>query len=214
MTDSHYPVTQVPKDPSAVLELLGSRPPAWEWLYFASCLHEHLASVETKWRDYTLGYSMSLGPQIAKSQLADWASDMMSRATPIARNVEKVISAQAQVAAFGAPGESGDPALIDHMAGRLIGMYEQLLDWADDFRAARLPSGTDERLQEVGVMFVSQPIAAIRAFVSDYVVNLEEALNKLAVGLTEHLEIAMGLVFEIDPAVIKEFNALMKKAVR
>ena len=203
----------MPRDPSAILDLLSSKPPAWEWLLFAARLQEGRAAIETKWRDYTLGYTMSVGPKISKAQLADWASDMMSRGAPIAQNLEKVISQQAQLAAFGPPDESGDAELIDHMAKRLIGLYEQLLDWADDFRAARLPSGTD-RLQDVGVMFVSGPIASVRSFVDDNTSQLEDALAKLAAGSAEHIELTMMLTFEIDPAVPKEFQKLLKRAVR
>jgi hypothetical protein len=210
LTDALYPITKVPRDANAIRDLLSSRQGAWEFLLFAARLQEYRAAVEPKWRDYTLGYTLSLGPQVSADEIGPWTSDMMSRSTLIAKNLEKVISQQAQDAAFGLPAVNGDPELIDHMAKRLIGLYEQLIDWADDFRAARMPSGT-ERLKDLGVMFVSQPIAAVRAFVDDYTVSLENAMALLAAGSAEQIVIPMSIVFEIDPAVSEEFIELLEQ---
>jgi hypothetical protein len=212
VTDNFYTITKVPRDPSAVLELLGIRPPAWEYLLFAARLQQERAAIETKWRDYALGYSMSIGAAIEKEDLLTWAGNMISRMRPVAANIEKVISSQAQEAAFGKLGESGNPDLIDHMAKRLIGLYEQLIDWADDFRAARLPDGT-ERFQEVGVLFVSQPIATVRQFVDDFTSSIEDALEQRASGKTAAVTTNMTIRFEIDDEVAVEFKKLLAEAV-
>lgn len=54
----------------------------------------------------------------------------------------------AQLAAFGAPGEPGDPSAIEHLAERTIIAYETMMDWAAELRAIE-PPPPFERMYEL-----------------------------------------------------------------
>lgn len=211
MTDEY--MFTVPRDEAARLDLLATRPPFWEYLLFGATLHAGLARTETKWRDYSLGYTMDVGPVITKQDLALAFSSRMASGAAIAKNLEKVISARAQEAAFGLPGEPGDPELIEHMGGRVILLYERLLDWASEVRSLRLPEEA-RKLPELAVPFVAQPIEATRNFVRAFITNIEGAVASQAAEPGQNIEISMELVFTVEDDATKNFLKELKKAVR
>lgn len=206
-------VLRVPRDASARRELLVVRPMAWEYLLFGSVLVGALSDVEPKWRDYHLGYSMSIGPQVPPTDLAIALQDHLSRAMAIVENLERIISTNAQKSAFGESGEPGDAALIEHMSERLILLYEQLLDWVNDLRSLRVPVQSQHAV-ELCVKFVEQPIEEVRAFVFRYVESLESGLAELAAGSTEQIQLEMTLTFALDPQLSKRFNKELRRAIQ
>ncbi|MCL2794654.1 MAG: hypothetical protein FWD85_05035 [Microbacteriaceae bacterium] len=211
--DSEKPtVLQVPRDLSERRSLLANRPVAWEYLLFASVLLEGLARVEPKWRDYHLGYSMRIGPQVAARELPLLVQDRMSQAQAIVGNMMRVIGPTAQEAAFGAPGEPGDAALIEHMASRLVQMYEQLLDWADDLLSLRVPEAA-RRAVELCVKFVEQPVSEFRVFVPKCAADLEAALTTIAAGTGEQVHITMQLTFTVPDELPGEFKKELERAI-
>jgi len=203
----------VPRDASERLDLLSARPPGWEYILFGYALRLGLARTEVKWRDYHLGYTMEIGPAVALSEVLSSFSDRMSRVSAIIGNLEKVISAQAQEAAFGLPGSPGDAALIEHMGSRLMMMYEQLLDWAQDIRALRLPTPA-KSLPEMAVAFIAQPVGETRDFVEQYIHRLETGLAARAAGSEEPINLVMTLKFEIAPAISRAYSRELKKVSR
>ena len=203
-------VAIVPRDESSRLELLATRPPLWEYLLFGAALYAGIARTEPKWRDYSLGYTLDVGPVVTKSQLLEAMSARISTASAIAANIEKVISQRAQEAAFGLPGVPGDADLIEHMGGRLIALYEKLLDWAAELRSLRLPDAA-QSLPELAVAFVAQPIDATRAFVTDYILTLEREITLLSVDPKHEIQILMSLNFTLAPAVSKRFSRELKR---
>ncbi len=132
MTDSPESyVRQVPRDESGRLELLALRPPLWEYLLFGNVLYVSRSAYESRWRDFELGYTVKVGPVIQPNQIPSTIEERMSRGSAIVSNLERILAPTAQDRAFGNPGESGDAALIEHMAVRLIDLYALLLEWAE-----------------------------------------------------------------------------------
>ncbi len=206
-------IVTVPRNESSRLELLSVRPPSWEYLLFGYALQAGLERTEPKWRDYHLGYTMEIGPAIHNKDLAHAFDDRISRVGAITSNIVKVISLQAQENAFGPPGTPGDPELIEHMGSRLIMMYEQLLDWAHEIRSLRFEAGA-ERLPELAVAFVAQPIAETRKFVEDYIAQVEAGIAAYVSGAASPMNITMRLSFELPDAVRKAYEKEIKRVSR
>lgn len=192
-------VLTVPTNETEKLDLLATRPMLWEYLLFGYYLRSGLTEHETKWRDYLLGYTLSVGPQITRAETGAAVSERMSRAKPIIANLDRVLSDQAQTAAFGEPGEPGDPEMIKHLAQRLIQSYAGLLDWADEFRSLRFDGETN--LGDLGAEMVSQPIRAYRDFVEDFIVQIETALAQLATGHEGGIEMTLRITFDLEPGL-------------
>jgi hypothetical protein len=140
-------------------------------------------------------------------------SERMSYAAAITCNLERILAPAAQVRAFGNPGESGDAALIEHMAIRLIDLYAVLLGWVEDTRALRLPAPA-ERLKELAVSFVQQPIQRTHDFVDEFITEIEQAIADLADGRSSQVTVTMDLTFKIDDAIVREFQKELRRVKR
>jgi hypothetical protein len=214
MTDSaDYSIRQVPTDESGRLELLALRPPFWEYLLFGNVLYVSRSVYEARWRDFQLGYTLKVGPAIEPMQVSDIMSERMSYASAITSNLERIVTPAAQVRAFGNPGESGDAALIEHMAIRLIDLYALLLEWAEDTRALRVPAPA-ERLKELAVSFVQQSLQRTHDFVDEFITEIEQAIADLADGRSSHVTVTMNLTFEIDDAIVRRYQKELRRVKR
>lgn len=214
MTDSaEYYIRQVPRDESGRLELLALRPPLWEYLLFGNVLYVSRSAYEARWRDFQLGYTLKVGPAIEPTQVSDIMSERMSYASAITSNLERIVAPVAQVRAFGNPGESGDAALIEHMAIRLIDLYALLLGWAEDTRALRVPAPA-EQLKELAASFVQQSLQRTHDFVDEFITEIEQAIADLADGRSSHVTVTMDLTFEIDDAIVRRYQKELRRVKR
>lgn len=198
-------VTSVPRNASERLELLGCRPPAWEYLLFGASLLSGLHRTEEKWRDYVIGYVATPGPALADREVAHEVGDLMSRGQFVASSIERVISPNAQEAAFGRPGEPGNVDLIEHMGSRLIGLYEQMLDWHAELRALRV-SDRAQVVVSAAHATLSQPPQAVRDFAFRFVEQLEQRLRRRASGDEAPIIIVMELTLSVDDAAVKRLQ--------
>lgn len=202
----------MPRDESGRLELLALRPPLWEYLLFGNVLYVSRSAYEDRWRDFQLGYSLRVGPVIEPAQILEVISERMSYGMAIIGNSKRILDPSAQVRAFGNPGEPGDAALIEHMAVRLIDLYALLLGWAEETRALRVPDWA-ERLKELTVGFVRQPLQRTHDFVDEFITEIEQAIADIADGRS-HLTITMELTFEVEDALVRESERELRRVER
>ncbi|MEU4334805.1 hypothetical protein AB0F59_09285 [Micromonospora lupini] len=208
-----YPVRRVPLDQSGRLELQALRPPLWEYLLFGNALHLARAEHEARWRDFQLGYSLKIGPVIEPKQLPDVLRERLSHVSAIVSNLESILSRTAQERAFGKPGESGDPILIEHMARRLIDLYALLLGWSEETRALRLPDWAD-RLKEILTAYAAQPIERTYYFVDEFIENIEMVITKLAEGQPGPHNVEIHVTYEIGDDLSRQFDQELDRVRR
>ncbi|WP_150116995.1 hypothetical protein [Arthrobacter sp. ERGS1:01] len=213
MDDTQYPIRRVPRDESARRELLATMPPVWEYLLFGGALVTGLERTEPKWRDYHLGLKTHVGPTIAKSDLAREVSVRMAGGSTIVSNLDKLLSPKAQALAFGPPGVSGDPALIEHIGIRLVEMYEKLLDWVIEFRSIQAPDNT-EKLLEIGCSFLDQPIQETRNSIQKFVSDLENAIDSLDSDAEQPRVLSLEITFKLDSEITDSFLRELERVVR
>ncbi|BCW12647.1 hypothetical protein NtRootA4_37080 [Arthrobacter sp. NtRootA4] len=209
-----YPVSRVPKDPSDMRNLLATKPPMWEYLLFAASLYEGKKRVEPKWRDYHLGLVTAQGIAVAEMEVIDVLQESLSRLEAIVGNLDRLMTKEAQLAAFGAPGEPGDGDFIKHLAGRVIDMYEGLIDWATQIRSTRFPDNA-KHMAELAADYAAQPIAETRRFIDDVVKDLERVMDRLVSGeRSDTITLEMPIVFVIPEPVLKAYKDGLKQIVR
>ena len=203
--NADFLVRRVPRDESGRMELLTLRPLLWEYLLFENVLYVSRAKHEIRWRDFQLNLTLRVGPIVEAKDLPHVLSERFSYISSIVGKVGNIFDSTVQERAFGKPGEHGDAGLIEHMASRLIDLYVLLLNWAEETRALRLPEEA-ERLQELLIAYIRQPLHQIYNFVDSSISKLEEAIDNLASGKTEYENIDLHLTFEIDDALSRDFN--------
>jgi hypothetical protein len=203
ITSSNPMVTGVPRTLEGQRELLMQRPIAWEFLLFASVLLTRRSALEEKWRDNEIRYARRTGIYMDEQTALDYVSSKADDAIAIVESLNRVLSDDAQAAAFGAPGEPGNAPGIEHLATRVIDIYEELLDWAANLRGMGVPQDF-RNLFDLAAQVVNRAIQQIRELVDYYVAQAENIPEKLVRGESVHLEIPLKI--DIDDEVLSEFG--------
>ncbi|MFJ2582841.1 hypothetical protein [Kitasatospora aureofaciens] len=203
----------VPRSLEQINSIVSRRSPAWEYLAYAGYLHVGMKELESRWLDYSLGHKFAGSSFSNAEDLSRHVVAAFREVEGIAHQVGLWLSPDAQARAFGAPGESGDPVLIEHLARRLVGAYGGLIDWSIAMRSVRTP----EQLSQIvgtAARFADRSIKDFRLFV----VNLVERLDGLSVLVeqapTEPIFMNFSYVMDIDSQVLEEFQAEIRRVKR
>ncbi len=203
----------VPRTTEEQRQLLSQRPDLWEYLFYASVLLMRRANIEEKWRDHEIGYARRTGRYLKDRDAIGHITNATGVARGILDNFNRVLDLDAQEAAFGAPGEPGNPEKIEHLATRLVDVYEELLDWARNLRGISV-SNNFSNLFELTAHLADGPARQIRDFVDDFVAQAERLPDLLNRDDDEPIHINMILKLEIDDglqtAIGREFDRVEK----
>jgi hypothetical protein len=176
-------------------------------LYYASVLLQRRGEVEEKWRDHEIRYAPRAARRIADDDILKYISSEAQTAIEIVNGIYRVLNSEACLLAFGDVGEPGNPERIEHLATRLIGIYEELLDWARNIRGTSVSANMRNTL-DIVARITDHPIEEIRGFVDTYVAMAERLPARLRAG--EHVRIQMPLTFTVDEAVMAEYRESLK----
>ncbi|MBO0654773.1 hypothetical protein J1792_18935 [Streptomyces triculaminicus] len=196
---------KVPRTREELTKTREAMPNLWEYLLLAGELCVGLKGLESKRFDYNLGHRDSgrvlLDEDGATAHLVGAFSEMQQ----IVSGAERWLSQDAQHKALGPPGTPGDPELIGHLAGRLLGVYESLIDWAVDLRSERPPAHM-LRLFELASLYPRASIKGFESFVETLVEETDRASAALARQDGGVATITVTYVMTIDPDVTKQFE--------
>lgn len=204
-------ITVVPRTSDERRKLLAQRPFAWEYLLYASVLLERRAAIEDKWRDNEIRYARKTGTVMDDATAIRYLSAATQQVGLIASGITRVFDSDAQVAAFGDPESPADPERIEHLAVRLIGVYEEFLDWARDLRSISV-SGELQEVFELAARIADRPARRIREFVDSLVVSVEAVPGQMQDD--EVREIRMTVTLDADPDVISAYRKKLKRVKR
>jgi hypothetical protein len=198
------PVERVPRTAEEEAFVRATHPPGWEYLLFASVLRRRVDQLEPKWRDHELRYVGSGG---GHSVDADEAIARISAAfkevQSTAGNIDRLLSQESNEYAFGRPGEAGNEEAIEHLAGRVVDVYSELLDWAAKLRGTHVPEDF-RRLYDTVAEMVDQPTREIREWV-DTVVEEIDRLPEI-IRNDEPVTLDLTLTITADAAVNARFE--------
>ncbi|WP_367138205.1 MULTISPECIES: hypothetical protein [Streptomyces] len=203
----------VPRTREELAKTRETMPAVWEYLLFAGELHVGLKALEPKRFDYSLGHRLVGRALPDEAEAGAYLARAFTEAQQISSDVERWMSQDAQNRAFGLPGEPGDRDLITHLAGRLLGVYESLIDWSIDVRSARPPAHMN-RLFELASRFVQASIGSFESFVETLVEETDRASAAVARQDGEPIHLTVSYVMTIEPEVIKEFDKEKRRVRR
>jgi hypothetical protein len=204
-------ILRSPRTPDQQRELLAQRPPAWEYLLYGGVLWQRRNALEVKWRDHELGYGSRTGRHYDTGDAFTFLQNSLRDLEACPEDILKVLSPQAQLRAFGAPGEPGNAELIEHIATRFVGIYERMMDFSSTLRGAGVPRELSE-VVEATARLANQPLKEVRDFIDQLVAEVDAVPERIANG--ERLEITMNLVMTIDSDALKEQSKASKRARR
>jgi hypothetical protein len=202
---------RVPRTPEEEADLVRTRPAGWEFLLFAAVLRRKMEALEPKYRDHTLRFvHSSHGPKLRDAEATDYLASAFAESRVLTDNFNRVFDQTAQERAFGVLGEPGDPAEIDHLASRMIDVYEGMLDWAARVRS----TSTDEqfhRAVELSSRFVDQPIQQFRDFVDLVVGETDQLPAALRAETPEPITLTLTLTLSIEDGLEDQLHTELKR---
>jgi hypothetical protein len=205
-TISHVPRTEVERQ-----EVLLGRPAGWEYLYFAAELLRGRDALEGKYRDHEVGYAAPTGEFVSRENIFQYVNQAVDDVGRVTDTMGRLFDSAVQERALGAPGVSGDPDRISHLAMRINSCYEELIDWAARLRGVSTPSEFHGVL-DLLARYVDDPITAYRTYIDGYVEAMDGVPATLATGGTLVFENVLEL--RISPEVTRAYHAEMDRLKR
>ncbi|SFQ44343.1 hypothetical protein [Amycolatopsis rubida] len=86
----------------------------------------------------------------------------------VTRNFAAVLSGNAHLSAFGAPGEAGDVPRIIHLASRYVAVYQSFLEWSYRLRGYATPSDEAHEVFAALARYADQLVERLRSFVYEF----------------------------------------------
>jgi len=113
---------------------------------------------------------------------------------------------------MGARGEEGDPDLIEHLASRMLLIYDELLIWSRRLRSATTSLEEGRAALRALADYANQPIEAVRDFVTD----LRDRMDGLNATLEhgESVELQLVVAFEIPDQVSRQYEYAFEQLKR
>jgi hypothetical protein len=207
------PTTGVPRTADQQRRLVAEKPIGWEYILFGGFLAQGKENLEPKWRDHQLRYVRPSGLSLDDSQALAFISAATNEAQGYTGNVSKILNRQSTEWAFGAPGMPGDPENIEYLAKRLVGVYEDFLDWSAKIRGTTT-SPNFRPLFDTVSRFVDLPISQIREFIDHYVSECELLPEKLASDDDTPIDLTFVLELDIDDRTVAAANRELKRLGR
>lgn len=209
------PAPDIQRTPESAEEreyLLDSRPAGWELLLFASLLRQGKLNLEPKWRDHELEIPARQRTYVESDEITHRISLAYGRLGSMVGPMERVF--EAQEAAFGPPGEAGDPVLIEHFARWIINVYEDMLDWAAELRALDVPDEF-ERAVALTAKVADRPLSQVRAFIDRAVEQADRIPAHMAKSDDERgqLIVEATLAMQVDSDLMEEAVAELRRAI-
>ncbi|MFD6107435.1 TIR domain-containing protein [Nocardia salmonicida] len=192
-------------------ELIAVRPPAWEYLVWASAIRQGVNALADLRRDHDLGYGTPSGRRVRdKTELMAAVSDVLDDLNQVVENANKIISGDAFQAAVGAPGVAGDLDRIIHVAQRFVDVYGGLIRIGTDLW------GTSIRSEWAGVLdaaghLTDMPLRGFDAFFEEMFPLVESLPTRLETG--ENIEINLVVRVHMDDDLGYRVVELLKEAV-
>ncbi len=209
MTSTRPPLLRSPRTVEQKRELLAQRPQGWEYLLYAGVIWQQRQALESKWLDHELGYARRTGQHLKDDEAFHLLSNAFTDCSACLVNVLKVLNPQARERAFGLSGQPGDPSLIEHIANRFAGVYEELLDIAAKLRGTGV-SANMAPVMDSAVHLVDAPLKEIRDFIDQLIAETDTIPDRLA--REESITIELMFTLTLDDEAIQHHYLEMERA--
>lgn len=199
---------RVPRTPTEAAILVGERPTGWEYVLFSYWLAVGLEERSVAYNDHRLQFALG-GEFVSSDELSNYTQVEIARILSVVEAFERLLLGPAQITAIGAPGETGDPELIQHLASRLLLIYDELLGWSHRIRSAATSLKEGRDTLRALADYAAQPIEAVHEFVLDFRKRMDGLTETLQGG--ESVSLELPIAFDVPQNVSKRFNEALKR---
>ena len=198
-----------PITPQSVAALVREKPRGWECLLYVTVVSQGLAKLESKYWEHFLRYAPRNGAVEHGSgiELIRDRNVLLSEIIKVA--VETVFTGDTQEAAFGAPGEPGDPARIVHLGELFVRTFDEILEWARGIHGTSYAHEQARLAARVQARFADQQLLAMHTVAEDLRQVADTLVERLTAG--DEINVTVPLVFKVDPELEDEFKTVLDK---
>ncbi|GLY49757.1 TIR domain-containing protein [Lentzea sp. NBRC 102530] len=200
---------RAPLTPESVAALAREKPHGWEYLLYATVVAQGLESLQQKYREHFLRYSPRNGVVEHGSGLDLIRDRNVLLSEIIAVAVDSVFTPSTQEAAFGRPGDPADADRIVHLGGLFVRTFDEILDWAREIHGTSYADAHARAAARVQARFADRQLKAMHKVARDLREVADTVVERRTVG--EVIEVTVQLVFEVEPALEREFKAALEK---
>lgn len=203
---------RTPITTQAVNALTSEKPKGWEYLLYVGVVWQGLRELDGKYWEHFLRYAPRSGVVEQGTGLDAIRDRNVVLGEIIQVAVEAVFTAEAQEAAFGAPGTPGDPERIIHLGGLFVRTYDEILEWARKIHATSYADAHARAAARIQARFADHQLEAMHQVVADLREVADTLVERLTAG--EEIDVTVPLVFEVDPELEREFVAATRRLSR
>jgi hypothetical protein len=174
-------------------------------------LSEGVAQRRSAYNDHRVRFALG-GAYIPTGELRVYLDGELARMLGVTTVLEDLLLGPAQEMAMGAPGEPGDPDLIEHLASRILLIYDELLAWAYRLRSANCTQPEGREALQALADYAIQPIEALRGFVFNLQAQMDDLHSILERG--ESVSKQYILEFDIPKFALERFGNASQKLRR
>ena len=204
-------IDRSPRTPEEEAFLLATRPDGWEYLLFAGRLRRKTDSLEGKHIDFETGFAPVGSRSLDMDEAIALQNSALAQIRVVTDNFNRLFAPDSTERAFGKPGEAGDADRIIHLADRIVGVYEEYMDWAAALRGALVPRRM-RRVTDALADHATGPVRQFREFVDTVVTEVDQLPALLREPDSEPRTITLTLVLSIDEAVTERFRDELDRA--
>jgi hypothetical protein len=90
-------------------------------------------ALEPRWFDHEVRYGQFIATPLDNAGVVKYLRSALDEPRRILKNFNKLFDQRMMTAAFGRPGEAGSPERLRHLTHRIVGCYEDLLNWGSPY---------------------------------------------------------------------------------
>ncbi len=202
--------TGVPTDETSTQALLATRPPGWEYMYYAGLLKQGFDKQEHRYLDMEMGYAPNVRTFMELQPAHEFLRTTTSRFLALADQFGAVLGQEAQTRAFGEMGEPGNPDRIKHLAGRLVAVYSAFFDVIEDIRGTAVPDELSEA-RDLAAKAGEKPVQDMRSFITNFAATLDDLPQRLETG--EDIVLELEFVLTLEDGIMERWSTAMNAAI-
>lgn len=169
----------------------GPRTACWEYRLLADTMRNGKRRLAAKYRDHTQHRAAPNSLNLDTTESATFLRTGYRRIDHIIKEVTSVFAEENQATAFGDSTRPGDADAIARLGDRLVGVFEELLDWAARVRGVTMPDRLTTA-RELLARVADRPLADIARFIDDYAARAAE-LSTSGTATATRVEITLDL---------------------
>jgi hypothetical protein len=189
--------------------LVAAQPPAWEFQLYAGALGFFRDAVDEHYDLLRKGPIRTLRKPDDDSEAVRQFSAAPTDLQGLLSGFEAALDRDAQVRAFGEPGEPKDAEEIVTLAAGLVETHASFRGYAWGVRATDVSGGL-ARLREAAAALADEPAAQVSSFIDEFKDAVGLVPDRLAAG--ETVDLSAEVKLELSEAALQEYQQALREA--